>query len=117
MSIWDDLDYFSPSEFDYPDEMDSTLLYALEEIREMAGVPIFVSSDYRPGDPNAHGHGKAVDITDDLNSDGITSRWRFLVTRAALSKGIRRIGVYDKHIHLDVWEDGPQDVLWIGESS
>ena len=117
MAIWDELDYFTPDEFDYPDEMNEEFLLVLDLVRERAGVPFVITSDYRPGDPRAHGHGLAVDIADDQGHDGISSTFRFKVVRAALQMGVRRIGVYDKHVHLDCWEDGPQEVLWTGFST
>ncbi len=117
MSIWDQIEYFQPSEFNYPDEMDTVLLLGLDEVRREAGVPIYISSDYRPGDSGAHGEGKAVDIVDDLTHDAITSAWRFKIVRAAFLKGFTRIGVYDAHVHLDVSYLLPQGQLWTGTSS
>ena len=116
MSIWDELDHFSPEEFDYPEEMDEDFLRALDRVRDRAAVSIYVTSDYRPGDGKAHGQGVAVDITDDLESDGVLSRWRYKVLLAAFQMGFTRIGIYDKHVHLDTWDDAPQEVAWQGSS-
>ena len=112
MSIWDELKYFKPEEFDYPEEMDENLLRLLDSAREIAGVGFFISSDYRLGDPRAHGKGFAVDIVDDPHQDGITSQFRWKVIEAAMAAGFKRIGVYDKHIHLDIWSTAPQEVVW-----
>jgi len=117
MSIWDDLNHFTPEEFDYPDDMDETFLRALDLIRSRAGVPMVITSDYRPGDLKAHGRGLAVDATDDSDSDGVTSQWRYKILKAAIETGILRIGIYDKHIHLDIWQNAPQEVIWYGSST
>ena len=110
------LKYFKPSEFRHPERLSPYLLALLDTTREIAGVPIYISSDFRPGDPLSHGRGLAVDIVDDRRSDGITSAWRFLITGAAIAAGFKRIGVYDGHIHLDVDESLPQGRLWVGVS-
>lgn len=117
MSIWDELDHFKPSEFDHPDEMNENLLRSLDRVRHRAHVPMVISSDFRPGDSGAHGQGLAVDVKDDHSSDGVTSHWRFKVVLAALMMGFNRIGIYDKHIHLDIWSTGPQEVIWFGTST
>ena len=38
------------------------------------------------------------------------------IISGALLAGFRRIGVYDRHVHLDVDEKLPQDVMWWGVS-
>ncbi len=113
MSIWDRLRYFGRHEFRHPDEMSEELLLRLDEVRHEAGVPIGITSDYRPGDGGAHGRGLAVDIS---GVDGMTSRWRFLVLRAAFKLGWHRIGVYDHHVHLDIDDSLAPEVCWHGGS-
>jgi len=114
---WNELEFFHAGEFDYPEKMDEDFLRGLDFLRSRVGLPIYISSDYRPGDQGAHGQGLAVDITDDPNTDGITSHWCFLILYWALIHGFTRIGIYDKHIHLDRWTNGPQKVIWIGTST
>ena len=116
MSIFEDLTYFTIDEFDHPYSMSENFLITLDKIRDRANVPIYISSDYRPGDDKAHGQGVAVDIPDDLNSDGISAHWTYRVVLAAMQMGITRIGIYDKHVHLDTWYNGPSEVLWQGTS-
>ena len=116
MVIWSEVKYFKAKEFDCPDKMDPDFIARLDLVRREAGVPFYISSDFRYKDDRAHGHGVAVDITDDPYSDGITSQWRFKVVRAAMKIGITRIGVYDAHIHLDDWKGVIQEVLWVGTS-
>ena len=59
---WSKVLFFKPSEFSRPDNLDPLLIYSLDALREAAGRPIKINSDYRPGDPGQHGLGKAVDI-------------------------------------------------------
>ena len=103
MSVWNLLDHFSPEEFaPHPEKMNEELLRRLNTARHFAGLPIYVTSHYRPGDPKAHGAGDAVDIADNLQGEPCTSTWRYHVLRSLLAAGFKRIGVYDRHIHADV---------------
>lgn len=112
-----DLTHFAPSEFNEPDKMETQLLLALDETRRKAGQPIYVTSSYREGDPKSHGRGWAVDIAESLDGRAVSSAWRYAVVRAALGSGFRRIGVYDRHVHLDMDPDLPSPVMWWGTSS
>ena len=115
---WSHLEFFDKSEFGpHADKMSEDLLTRLDMIRRDAGVPMYITSSYREGDDKAHGKGYAVDVSDNVHGDEVSSRWRMLVVSAALEAGIRRCGVYDRHIHLDVWPEGPQDVMWWSKSS
>lgn len=114
---WRAIEFFQSDEFDYPDRMTWGLLVKLDAVRREAGVPLYIFSDYRPGDDGAHGKGLAVDVHDDRARDGIASRWRHKVLRAAYVVGFRRIGIYDAHLHLDIDTSKAQDVSWWGESS
>lgn len=59
---------------------------------------------------SAHFRGLAVDLR-------VGNGWeRYQLTKAALEAGIRRIGVYTKHIHLDVDPKLPSPVIWAGTS-
>lgn len=111
-----DLDHFSSSEFNEPDKMQSQLLLALDETRRKAARPIYVTSSFREGDPKSHGRGWAVDIADNRQGKNCSSGWRYAVVKAALGSGFRRIGVYDRHIHIDMDPDLPAPVMWWGES-
>jgi hypothetical protein len=94
------------------------LVKMLQQVRDHAVVPIHITSGYRPGDTKSHGEGAAVDISDNKFGKPVASRWRFLILKAAFAVGFRRIGVYDRHIHLDINHDSPggQDVVWTGVS-
>lgn len=113
---WRGIANFARDEFDEPEKMSLELVTVLDKIREAVGSPMIVTSSYRHGDPRAHGQGMAVDVSDNANGEDVSSSWRFAVLSAALEQGIRRIGVYDRHVHLDVWPDGPQDVIWWAKS-
>lgn len=114
------LRWFKPSEFRGAfEKMDRGLLEALDETREIAGRPIVVTNAFREGEKSAHALGKAVDISDNARGAVVGSRWRFLVVASALEAGFTRIGIYDRHIHLDIAverEGYPEHVIWTGES-
>jgi hypothetical protein len=114
---WESLDHFGPEEFDHPAMMEEKLVWSLEMLRRAIGLPIYISSDYRPSSTTSHGRGRAVDITDDKDSDGISGRWTYKVVTAALALGFTRIGIYNKHVHLDMDPASPQEVIWGGASS
>jgi hypothetical protein len=90
--------------------LDPALVEKLDVAREIAGVPFVITSGLRPGDEKSHGRGKAVDI------GCVSSRDRMKIVHALIIVGFRRIGVYDKHVHADVDDLLPQDVLWWGVS-
>lgn len=114
--IWEVLTYFDREEFAHPGLMEWEFLLKLDETRRRAGVPIFISSSYRPGDGKSHGRGWAADLTDDPYRDGISGRWAHRVDEAAREAGFNRRGVYDKHYHVDCDPRLPRDVLWGGGS-
>jgi hypothetical protein len=116
MAGFDQLDYFEAEEFASPALMQRELLLKLDETRRRAGVSMFVSSSYRPGDRGAHGGGWAVDVVDDTEHNGYTGRWAYKVITAALAAGFTRIGVETKHIHLDCDPRLPPRVIFPGVS-
>jgi hypothetical protein len=113
---WSQIRWFKPAEFDEPDEMDGLLVRRLDATRTLAKVPMVVTSSYRTGDDLSHGRGFAVDVSDNAAGRNVSSRWRIAVVRAALTIGFSRIGIYDRHIHLDCDPSLPQEVLWVGAS-
>ena len=108
--------YFKEEEFDHPDKISHELLARLDYARVVAGVPFHITSDYRDpvdGEQSAHFIGKAVDIAAE------DSRTRHRILIGARRAGFRRLGVYDKHVHLDVASEADgfdQDVTWWGKS-
>ena len=113
------LRHFQASEFRFPDKMDLTLLTFLDDLRARSGVPIFISSSYREDHTlpiSSHATGHAVDISDNKSGLPIGSRWRHKVLTVAYTKGVSRIGIYDRHIHIDNSPTHDQGVTWTGES-
>lgn len=95
------------------------LVRMLEAARHHSGVPFVITSGYRSDEHNsaaggvsgsAHTRSLAVDIRCAHSGD------RFRIVESALSVGFKRIGLYDKHIHLDCDMSLPQGVIWLGES-
>lgn len=99
--------------------LDPRLVALLDSARGLAKVPFIITSGKRDplanktsggvGD-SSHLRGLAVDIA----CEG--SRDRLRIVAAAITAGFRRIGVYNRHVHLDCDEGLPQDVLWTGVS-
>ena len=115
--------FFSISEFDSPDEIDSgnnmdlDFLRKLDEAREIAGIPFKVNSGYRSlshnkkvGGVSNSSHAKIPCCAADINIKG--SRDRFLVISAAIKVGINRIGIGKNFLHLDTDKQKSQDIIW-----
>ena len=113
--------YFNYSEFDSPDVqgsgqmMDKRLLKKLDEIREIVGEPIIITSGFRTPAHNesvngvessSHLKGLAVDIA--IRH----SRMRFKLISALFEVGINRIGIADNFIHIDIDPDKDKNVIW-----
>ena len=96
------------------DDVSLELVDRLERIRHIINVPLIVTSGCRcptynklvgGEDGSAHTKGKAADIQ-------ITgSVMRMTLTTLAV-KLFKRIGQYERFIHLDVDESLPQFVMW-----
>ena len=108
-----DLDNFSEDEVA---GLSNEMKAKLQCLRYLAGVPIVITSALRPGDTGEHGEGLGIDISDNAEGKAISSRFRFHVSKAAYALGFRRIGTYDRHIHLGVSLSRDQDVAWQGVS-
>lgn len=112
MASFESSTYFDKDEFDHPEKMDQEFIAMLDVARGIAKVPFKITSDYRE-DSKAHYNGKGVDIA---AADGAT---RFAIVNGAVRAGFTRIGVYDRHVHLDNETEPthPERVMWIGKSS
>lgn len=108
MIDWGRVDNFTSSEFTGP--MNPVFIKKLDRARTQAGVAFVITSSYRARDDGAHGDGYAVDIA------CTESRARYCILKALMGQGFHRIGVYDKHIHVDDWPKGDPRVIWWGES-
>jgi len=104
--------YFSDDEVE---GLQPELVEKLDRARGLAHVPFIITEGLAKGgshvEDSAHQRGRAVDV----RCSG--SRDRMRIVSAALIVGFRRIGVYDKHVHLDVDDSLPQDVMWTGKSA
>lgn len=100
--------------------MNPTFMAKLITARERAGIPFSLTSAYRCPDYNrsdavggtegsSHTIGRGVDIK------CIGNRQRWTVLNALLSVGFNRIGIYEKHIHVDDDPTKDPDVVWYGE--
>ena len=114
-TVWDLLTYFRRSEFKHPDMMQPELLLRLDELRHRTGLHIEISSGWRD-DGSSHENGWEVDITDDKDSDGLNTSWRYVIVGAAYAVGFPRIGEYDGHVHLGMDPSKAQGVAWVGKS-
>jgi len=101
-------------------ETSDRMYMMLDKLRGEYGKPLFVDSGYRcpkhnkkiKGAPNsAHMTGEAADI----RVTGAIRR-RKLVD-IAVKLGFNGIGIYDKHIHVDIGErEHGKKVMWSGKS-
>jgi zinc D-Ala-D-Ala carboxypeptidase len=117
MSAFEKLVHFKPDEkvdgrlsFPRPEKMNSAFLKKLDEARTKAGVPFIITSSFREDSKTSHGRGTGVDMR------CAQSTQRFRILKALLEVGFSRIGVYDKHIHVDLDDQSPQGVVWWGTS-
>jgi len=103
--------YFQPKEVE---GLDPRLVDLLNDLRHLCDFPLIISKNggLRPEDKDsAHSRGLAVDVK-------ISASWqRYRVAMAAMLLGVKRLGLYDQHVHIDLaGEPFPQYVLWTGES-
>lgn len=92
------------------------LVKMLDDARHLAGIPFFIISGYRTAEHNAevggvensaHTSGLAVDLR------ARNSLEHFKITKALFDVGFKRISrKYPGHIHCDIDESKPQNVLF-----
>ena len=100
--------------------LDPKLVEMLDRARGFSHYPFIITSGKRTALQNdaaggvsdsSHLRGLAVD----LRCRG--SQARFDMISSLLLAGFRRIGAYDRHLHVDCDETLPQAVLWVGTSA
>jgi uncharacterized protein YcbK (DUF882 family) len=111
---WKRIKHFTPAEFKHPDKMGYEFITWLDRLRELAGVPMVITSSYRdPAYNNSIGGARdsahtdvpcnAVDIGERPRPDDPNwnfTRWQ--IVTAALRLGCMRIGTYaDGSLHID----------------
>jgi len=120
--------YFNHSEFDSPDVqgsgqmMDKAFLSMLDDIREIVGEPLIITSGYRTPQHNEAVGGKMPDENGNGGSSHLkglavdiairNSRMRFKLINAIQEVGINRIGIADNFIHIDIDKDKSPNVIW-----
>ena len=119
---WKGVKYFSPGEFDSPDEpgsgkkMNIAFIEKLDAIRKECGFPFIVNSGFRTPAHNAQVGGKGESShTEGLAADIHikTSHEMFKVLEAAIKLGVKRIGIGKTFIHIDLSPTLPQEVSWL----
>ncbi len=95
------------------------MIYKLDRARELFGSSIVITSGFRTPESNAmaggvknssHEKGMAVDIR--CADIGIQRRLIWALSVA----GFKRIGAYDKHLHVDIDSEKPTPAFWTGTS-
>lgn len=108
------------------EKVDLTFLLRLDEARELSGVPIVVTSNYRSPQESINAGGfssdahttipcSAFDISCKKQDGTFDSAKAFKLVPALLAAGFNRIGLSKKpsHIHVDSADGFPQDRLWL----
>jgi uncharacterized protein YcbK (DUF882 family) len=99
--------------------LDPRLVALLDHARGLAKVPFRITSGYRTALENesaggvfdsSHTRGLAVDLA------CFDSRARMRMLTALIMVGFKRVGVYNAHLHADIDESMPQEVIWVGTS-
>ncbi len=96
-------------------EIELGLVQRLERARWIRSAPIIITSGVRCLDQNtkvggsprsAHLVGWAADLRCS------TSTERYLLLGALIHAGVNRIGIYSKHLHVDLDPRKPENLIW-----
>ena len=94
------------------------LVALLDRLREAVSAPLIITSGLRCSMWNAHLGGEPLSghltgTEADLSCPSSRFRYRLLVAACAL--GVRRLGLYPKHVHVGLDTTAlPLDVVWLG---
>jgi hypothetical protein len=125
------LKHFDKTEFEHPNELDENILLLLDEIRERAGIPIKITSDYRSQeeheqiypDPNKrpnspHPRRVAVDFKPIPFTATTRLRVIWAVTSLFVEGRCNRLGfeIADRHFHIDLDLKLKRPHFWLGRS-
>ena len=116
--MWEYIQHFTRDEFGYAGgvEPNKDLVFKLEQARERAGIPFFITSGIRTDEHNAmiggspsssHLTGHAVDLKCE------SSRHRMIMLDALIEAGFTRIGIGKDFIHVDNDPSKPKNVCWL----
>jgi len=119
---WIPLKYFTADELDSPDapgtgeQMDSTFMLKLDQLRLMCGFPFIITSGFRTPLHNK----KVGGVTDSAHTRGIGvdietrgSEHRYKLVSNALMIGFQRIGIARTYTHIDDDKTKPEGVIWL----
>lgn len=95
------------------------VVYKLDRARELFGSPLIITSGFRDPQQNgnvggvqdsSHTRGLGVDIR--CNDSELQKKliWALCVA------GFKRVGQYDRHVHVDSDVTKPTPAYWVGES-
>lgn len=123
---WATLKHFTKDEFHHPEQMGVEFMLWLDTVREDAGVPMHVTSDYRSHDHNTEVGGAVDSAHCDIPCNAVDigmrptpedphwnfSRWQ--IVSSAMKHGCGRIGTYaDGSLHIDRTETArPAPRMW-----
>lgn len=124
MIDWTQIRFFKVNEFLEPQKLRPEMIHALDALRLRFGRSLIVTSSYRAAigtDPSAHnmaadGFYSGIDLTTQAALARANKKirgsemWALCVIAQEL--GFRRIGIYPKHIHLDMEPTFPSPALW-----
>ena len=112
---------FNPDEFKCTcgcglNSMKPPFLWKLQQVRTEAGIPFTITSGFR-----CSTHNKAVggvSTSDHVSGEGVdiaarTSKDRWKIVSAAISCGIKRIGIGKTFVHLGDNRKNPQLRMWV----
>ena len=98
------------------------LMFKLNRFREYLGQPVYLTETVASGGSHvadtAHASGQAIDGTIRPKNDPreFTLEEKLKIAWAAGRAGFERVGVYTRHVHLDVDKSKPSPALWTGVS-
>lgn len=122
--FWKTIQYFKFTEFDSPDiissgeNMDHEFIRFLDCARHMCNFPFTIDSGFRTLERNilkkgsinsAHLRGLAADVR------AVTNYYKYKIIEVSLRLGVKRLGIYENHVHVDLDESLPPEVIWRGE--
>lgn len=90
-------------------------------VRNVIGAPLYVTSGVRSPQRNdmvggsknsSHLKGLACDISTNSIGESMSPRHRYLIVRALIDAGVKRIGIAKTFIHFDIDQEKIQDVIW-----
>lgn len=102
--------------------LDQELCAKLDWARGRSGIPFVITSGLRTVEQNSEASGVSDSshlkgLAVDLRIQDASASNRFKMVNALLLSGFKRIGIYDKHCHVDIDSNLPQNVMWTGISS